>query len=203
MQKVDLKKELKHLYSPSAHEVNVVQVPTMNALMVDGEGDPNSSVPFGQATEALMGMSYTLKFMSKQQEERDYTVLPLEGLWWADDMAVFRWGSKADWRWTLLVLQPDWITPAMFDQARQELSRKKKPPALPKLRFQPFEEGLAAQILHMGPYATEGPTIDRLHHFIQENGYQFRGAHHEIYLGDPRRTPPERLRTVLRQPIAQ
>jgi hypothetical protein len=182
-----------------------VDVPPMNFLMLDGTGDPNTSEAYRQAIEALYGLSYTLKFASKKQGV-DFTVMPLEGLWWMDDMGS-AYGEldfaadKSRWQWTALIMQPDHITREMFDTAVAELRRKKNPPALDKVRFERFHEGLSAQIMHLGPYSAEKPNIDRLHAYIAEHSFEEAGKHHEIYLGDPRRTAPEKLRTVIRQPM--
>jgi hypothetical protein len=200
--KVDLRKELKHLYNPSAKEVSVVDVPEMNFLMVDGEGNPNTSEWYGQAVEALYAVSYALKFMVKKDETGvDYAVMPLEGLWWADDMSRFSTSNKDAWKWTMMIVQPEYVTEGLFEEARQSTAKKKDLPALASMRFEVFREGRAAQIMHVGPFAEEGLNIEKIHRFIEEQGHQRRGKHHEIYLGDPRRTAPERLKTVLRQPF--
>ena len=201
MAKLDLKKELKHLYFPSAKEFTIVDVPTMNFVMVDGEGDPNQSEEFQDVCTALYGVSYTMKFMLKMEQKKDYVVMPLEGLWWADDMADFVPGNKDKWKWTLMIAQPDFITAELVDEAMRHLAEKKNPPALSRLRFEPYAEGLAAQILYIGPYADEGPTIEKLHQFIRDSGHEPRGKHHEIYMSDPRRAAPEKLKTVIRQPV--
>lgn len=204
MQKVDLKRELKHLYNPSAKEVSVVDVPKMNFLMVDGEGDPNVSEAYGRAVEALYAVSYALKFMVKKREAGvDYAVMPLEGLWWADDMDRFSVQHKEAWKWTMMILQPaEYVTEDLFERAREATAKKKDLPALPKVRFRALREGPAVQILHRGPFAEEGPKIEKIHRHIEEAGHQRRGRHHEIYLKDFRRTAPENLRTVIRQPFA-
>jgi len=200
--KLDLKKELRHLYQPSAKEVVAVEVPPMNFLMVDGEGDPNRVPEFQEAVEALYGVSYTLKFMLKKSElAADYVVMPLEGLWWTEDMCEFSMDNKDMWKWTLMIIQPDLVTADQVAEAIRQLAEKKNPPALGKLRFERFEEGRAAQILHMGPYDQEPATIEKLHDFITQEGSTPTGKHHEIYLSDPRRTRPERLKTILRQPF--
>jgi hypothetical protein len=203
VEKVDLRTELKHLYKPSAKEVTVVDVPEMSFLMVDGEGDPNTSEWYGQAVEALYAVSYALKFMVKKGESGvDYAVMPLEGLWWADDMSRFSTTDKGAWKWTMMIVQPEeYVTETLFDEARQSTAKKKDLPALASMRFEAFQEGRAAQIMHKGPFAEEGPNIEKIHRFIQERGHERRGKHHEIYLGDPRRTAPERFKTVLRQPF--
>lgn len=201
MAKLDLKKELKDLYTAPREPV-MLEVPPLSYAMVDGRGYPGTSQEYQEAIEALYGVSYTLKFMLKRASSpMDYVVMPLEGLWWAEDMEVFIMDRKDEWLWTAMILQPDAVTDAIFEMAREELGRKKDPPALPRLRLETLEEGLSAQVMHIGPYSEEGPTIEALHRFIQDEGHQPRGKHHEIYLGDPRRTAPERLRTIIRQPV--
>ncbi|MBC7228307.1 MAG: GyrI-like domain-containing protein [Thermoflexales bacterium] len=201
MAKVDLKKDLKHLYNPSAREVSVVDVPPMNFLMVDGIGDPNVSPEYQQAMEVLFSLSYALKFRVKKSIGIDYAVMPLEGLWWTDEPTRFSMSNKAIWKWTAMIMQPEYVTAEMVAEALDEVREKKGLPALERVRFENYHEGLSAQIMHIGPYAAEEPTIARLHSFIRENGYEPNGKHHEIYLSDPRRTAAEKLKTVLRQPI--
>jgi hypothetical protein len=202
MTKRDLKKELKHLYIPGARDVTVVDVPAMNFLMIDGEGNPNTSEQFRNAVEALYPLSYTLKFMIKKGKGGvDYGVMPLEGLWWADDMKAFMEADKERWKWTVMIMQPEFVTRTLFTQACGEVQKKKNPPALCRVRFEKFREGRCAQIMYLGPYADEGPTIQRIHAFIKEQGGELAGKHHEIYLGDPHRTAPEKLKTVIRQPF--
>jgi len=198
---VDYKKEWKHLYRPSAKEFEVIDVPPMNFLMIDGHGDPNTEQEYQDAVEALYAVAYKLKFMSKKEKEMDYVVPPMEGLWWAENMEEFTTADKSAWDWTMMIMQPEWITQEMFEQALKEVEKKKNPPALSKLRLEAYHEGLAVQILHIGPYDVEAPTIARMHAFIDENGYEPAGKHHEVYLGDPRKVAPEKLKTVLRQPI--
>jgi hypothetical protein len=202
MPKLDLKKEYREFYNASAKSCSVVDVPEMQFLMVDGSGDPNTSQAYQDAVGALYAMAYTLKFLSKQTEKLDYVVMPLEGLWWTDDMAGFSAEDKSAWKWTAMIMQPDHITSAQVEASREEVRNKKNPPALDRLRFESLREGLSVQIMHIGPYADEGPTIARLHQFAADSGYSLRGKHHEIYLSDPRRAAPERLRTVIRQPVA-
>ncbi len=202
MIKVDFKKELKHLYAPSSKEFEVVTVPEMNFIMIDGRGDPNTSVSYKEAVEALYAVAYKLKFISKKTLSRDYVVPPLEGLWWAEDMSVFTAGNKEGWEWTAMIMQPSWITEEMFGEASRLVEKSKNPPALKKMRFEAYDEGLSLQIMHIGPYADEGPLLSRLHvEIIPQKGYVENGKHHEIYLGDPRKTAPEKLKTVLRQPV--
>lgn len=202
MKKIDLKKEYLSLYKASAKKFEIVTVPKLNYLMVDGLGDPNNSVQFQQAVEALYSVSYTLKFMVKKGEQQiDYGVMPLEGLWWTDNMNDFSMEKKADWKWTLMILQPDFISPSMVEKAKEMAGKKKELPLLNALRFETMEEGLCAQILYIGPYDDEPPTIAKLHHFIKDNGYKWHGKHREIYLNDARRTAPEKLKTIIRQPM--
>lgn len=201
MEKLDLKRELKQLYQPSAKEVLEVEVPTLNYLMVDGEGDPNTSPAYAEAVEALFGVAYAIKFMIKKGPLAiDYGVMPLEGLWWADDPAAFASGDKSVWKWTMMIMQPACATPEIIDSAVAEVTKKKHPPAIPKLRFEALTEGRCAQILHIGPFSEEGPTIDRLHRFIDARG-KIRGKHHEIYLSDIRKAEPSKWKTILRQPM--
>ncbi|HEX6290486.1 MAG TPA: GyrI-like domain-containing protein [Herpetosiphonaceae bacterium] len=202
MAKIDLKKELRSLYNPSASDVSLVDVPTMNFLMIDGEGNPNTSQQYADAVEALYALSYALKFKVRQSASGvDYGVMPLEGLWWVDDMATFSVEHKDAWQWTMMIMQPEYVTAELVAVVLREVERKKALPALHGVRFEPYHEGRAAQIMHIGPYSAEGPTVARLHEFIEQRGYRRRGKHHEIYLGDPRRSAPEKLHTVLRQPI--
>lgn len=204
--KLDLKKELKHLYSPSAKKVEVVDVPAFNFIMLDGAigtGETVETSPaFQEAFEALYGVAYTLKFSSKQRAENpiDFTVMAMEGLWWVED-GDFEISRMENWRWTLMMMQPEHLTEEMFHQAVQELAGKKDLPALGRLRFETFQEGLCMQIMHIGPYAEEMRTVEVMKSFAEEHGYAVRGKHHEIYLGDPRRAKPENLRTILRHPI--
>lgn len=201
MRKIDFKKELKPLYGPSAKGVVAVDVPAMNFLMIDGQGDPNTSQAFGEAVEGLFSIAYTLKFMVKKGEPRiDYGVLPLEALWWADDMSAFSRGDKSTWKWTTMIMQPEFITEAMVEEARATVIKKKGLSAAERVRFESFTEGACAQTLHVGPFDQEGPTIERLHVWIEERGER-RGRHHEIYLSDIRRAAPEKWKTILRQPM--
>lgn len=185
-------------------EPQLVDVPSMLFLMVDGEGDPNTSAEYREAIEALFGTSYGLKFALKKARGLQYTVSPLEGLWWAPDMESFGFGRKADWLWTAMIRQPDEVSAEEFESVRAEVQRKKPSKAIAKIRLERMREGTAAQVMHIGPYSAEGPTIERLHAFIHAHGGTFDGRkqkHHEIYLGDPRRAAPEKLRTVIRQPF--
>ena len=203
MGKVDYRRELKHLYKASSRRVETVVVAKMNFLMIDGEGDPNTSKEFKDALEALYPLSYALKFMAKKGEmATDYGVMPLEGLWWADDMSSFSVADKNGWKWTLMIMQPELITQAMVQEASERLAAKKNPASLPLLRFESFAEGRAAQIMHVGPFAEEGPTVEKIHAFIEESGSSRTGKHHEIYLSDTRRAAPEKWKTIIRQPMS-
>lgn len=204
MRKVDHRKELRHLYGPPVTEVVEVVVPPMNFIMVDGQGDPNTAAAYREAVEALYAVAYALKFMIKRgPQEVDYKVMPLEGLWWMEDMSQFSMAVKDQWLWTSLIMQPDLVSEASFEEAVRQVEVKKGLPALNRMRFERYHEGLSAQIMHVGPYAAEAPTIQRLHQYIAERGCQRRGKHHEIYLSDPGRTAPERLKTVIRQPMGE
>jgi hypothetical protein len=199
--KLDLRKELKHLYSPSAKAVEIVDVPTMRFLMIDGAGDPNTAQEYKDAVSSLYSVAYTLKFALKKRENVDYSVMALEGLWWVEDLTQLSMADKSNWLWTMLMVQPDIVTEAAVQQAVEDVRKKKNAPLLDRIRLEDFHEGLCAQIMYFGRYADEMPTIERLHKEIVERGYQLRDKHHEIYLGDPRRSAPEKLKTIIRQPI--
>ena len=200
MRKIDLKRELKHLYQPSAKEVVQVEVPAFRFLMIDGEGDPNTSVRYAEAVQALFSVSYTAKFMVKKGTQVDYAVMPLEGLWWADDMSAFITDDRSKWRWTMMIMQPHFLAPRVIEDSIAEVRRKKAFPAVDELRLETFAEGACAQVLHVGPFSEEGPTIQRVHAFITERA-MLAGKHHEIYLSDVRRADPRRWRTIIRQPM--
>lgn len=221
MDKIDFRKVYRSLYSAPATEFTLVEVPPLSYLMFDGHGNPNTSVDYAAALEALYSLSYTLKFMSKRCFGRDYVVAPLEGLWWAHaqsdkvdttfpkncapaeyDMTAFTAGRKDDWSWTMMILQPEWITTDHLQAAKGEVLMKKGRPGVEKARLETLEEGLSAQILHVGPYDDEGPALKRLHEqWLPANRLVETGHHHEIYLSDPRQVVPEKLKTILRQPV--
>ena len=183
----------------------MVDVPEMIFLMIDGHGDPNTSSDYSDAVQALYSVSYALKFQVKRSRGLDYKVGSLEGLWWTPDLNAFAAGDKSRWDWTMIIRQPDLVKEDLLAEAIQQVQEKKRLSAAAMIRLEKLTEGRAAQILHVGPYSTEGPTIARLHAFIEEQGCTFDGRvqkHHEIYLGDPRRPAPERLRTIIRQPVA-
>lgn len=201
MKKVDFKKTLSQLYAPSAKEFRIVEVPEMQFLKVDGAGDPNTSQSYKKAVEWLYSVSFSVKFMSKKELEKDYTVPPLEGLWWAHDMSSFTSRAKDEWSWTMMIMQPDWISIEML-AAGIEKAKKKLGEPPESLRLESFDEGKCVQIMHIGSYDAEGPVIAKMHtEFMPTNGLVENGLHHEIYLGDPRKTVPEKLKTVLRQPV--
>jgi hypothetical protein len=211
MKTLDLKKELKYLYAPSAKKVEVVEVPRMQFAMIDGaiekDQGPGTSPGFQEATQALYGIAYTLKFMLKKRKTHavDYPVMALEGLWWVED-GVFDISVKDNWYYTLMIMQPDVITREVFDAGLAEVRRKRgENPALARLRLESFDEGWCVQVMHIGPYAEEPATVERMKVFAAENGYRDSigrgGKHHEIYLGDPRKADPAKLRTVLRHPV--
>jgi len=201
MTKIDFKKELKALYTASVKSPAVIKVPPLNYLMIDGHGNPNTNPDYQEAVSALYSLAYTLKFTLKKKSGADFAVMPLEGLWWVEDMRLFDVNKKDDWLWTMLIMQPKFVTAKLVEATLPELMKKKELPALPRVRFESFAEGLTTQIMHLGPYSAEGPTVQKLHDFIEQNGYQRRGKHHEIYLNDPRRVAPEKMKTIIRQPI--
>jgi len=202
MEKLDLKKQWKSLYAAKVGANVLVDVPPLNYLMVDGEGDPNTTRSYIDAIEALYSLSYTLKFtLKKGPRAIDYGVMPLESLWWADDPRVFHQADKSVWKWTAMIVQPEFITQADVDVALADVRKKKTLVALDLVRFETLTEGPSAQTLYIGPYADEGPTIQRMHEFIHAAGKQLRGKHHEIYLSYPHRTDPEKLKTILRHPM--
>lgn len=198
--KVDLREVMKAYWTAPAGSFGIVDVPELKYISIDGEGDPNGSVAYQQALNWLYALSYAIKFASKATG-RDYSVAPLEGLWWADDMNDFAANRRDRWKWTAMIMQPAWIDDADYLDALSSVRAKLGDPPS-SLRFEAYAEGLSAQTLHIGPYDAEGPTIARLHDvFLKENGLVPNGQHHEIYLSDPRRTQPSKLRTVIRQPV--
>jgi len=207
MKTLDLRQELKHLYSASTKKIEIVEVPKFQFVRIVGEIEPGfgpgTSPSFQEATEALYGISYTLKFMSKQRKENpiDYPVMALEGLWWVEG-TEFVITQPAGWKYTLMILQPDHITPEFLEEGLKQLIKKRGSlPAFSNLKLENFEEGPCIQVLHVGPYATEMETVARMDAFAEANGLKMHGKHHEIYLGDPRRAQPEKLKTILRHPI--
>jgi len=211
MKVLDLKKEYKALYAPSAKKVEIVQVPCLQFAMVDGAiekgSEPGKSPSFAEATRALYSISYTLKFMLKKRKTNaiDYPVMALDGLWWVED-GFFDITVKDNWFYTLMIMQPSIITNDIFEEAKEQVRKKKgDSPYLAKVRLADFEEGLCMQTIHIGPYATEPATVERMRAYAAENGYRDRvgptGKHHEIYLSDPRKAAPDKMKTVLRHPL--
>lgn len=211
MLKLDLKKDLKSLYVPSARKIEIVDVPAMNFIMVDGAIEPDlapgTSPLFAENMQALYNIAYTLKFTAKQRKENpvDYPVMALEGLWWVED-GTFDISKPGNWKYTVMIMQPDLVTGERFSDALAKVRKKKGDlPAFARLRLEPFHEGMCVQTMHIGPYAAEPATVERMQVFMAENSYQdlvgLGGKHHEIYLGDPRRADPAKLKTVLRHPV--
>ena len=207
MTKINYKQKLRELYSPKPDAVQEITVPTMQFMMIDGQGiaeGPAASPEFQRAVQALYGVAYTLKMgRRKAGVDPDYTISPLEGLWWMTDASEFDMNRPADWRWTLMIFQPEFIAQKDFQAAVAELKKKKPNPALDLLRLETFDEGSAIQIMHIGPYDQERPDIQKLEQYAEQHAYLLRGKHHEIYLGDPRRSKPESLRTILRWPVSR
>jgi hypothetical protein len=202
MEKIDLKKSFKEFYKVSSTEVAFIKVPSIKFLMIDGKGSP-AEPGYAAAVQALYSVAYTMKFAAKQ-DGYDYTVMPLEGLWWADDMAAFVDGRQEEWLWTAMIATPDFATQVMMANAKKAVREKKgELPRLDDIRLRDFTEGPAAQITHIGSYESEGPTIAKLHTWILDNGYELTGKHHEIYLNDPGRTAPDKVKTIIRQPIKE
>ena len=202
MDKVDFKKELKEFYRPPKKFV-LVDVPEMQFLMVTGHGDPNTAQEYKDAIQALYPVAYNLKFMSKTKLGRDYVVPPMEGLWWAEHMESFSSArDKSQWDWIMMIMTPEWITMEMFDAAVEAVRADKNPVSLDKVHLENYHEGLSVQIMHIGSYEAETPTLLKLHNeYLPENSLVENGKHHEIYLSDPRRVPLDKLKIVLRQPV--
>ncbi len=195
---------IKQFYTPSIKLPQVITIPSFNFLMIDGHGDPNTAPDYSAAVSALYTLSYTLKFdLKKLGGTPDYKVFPLQGLWWSSNMDDFLTGNKSNWDWTMMIAQPDWVTPEDIERAKVKALAKVTQSVLDRVRFEPFEEDLAVQLMHIGPYSAEAPNIARLHQFSFDQGYKLTGKHHEIYLGDPNRTAPEKLKTIIRQPVCK
>jgi hypothetical protein len=201
MEKLDLKKQYKSLYNPSAKENSIIEIPPLTYIMVDGHGDPNTVPVYVEAIQTLYSLAYTLKFHCKKTLEKDFTVMGLEGLWWVPDIGSFSTAKKSDWDWTMMILQPDFITPALFEDAKSKAVAKGKAPLSDIARLETYHEGTCVQIMYFGSYADEGPTIAKMHTFAIEQGYLLDGKHHEIYMSDARKVAPEKNKTIIRQPI--
>lgn len=200
MTSIDLKKVYRHLYT-AKQRPSVVDVPPRPFLMIDGRGDPNTAAEYKEAVQALYPIAYGLRAAIKVKTGDAYTVMPLEGLWWVPNMADFDPIDKSEWYWTMMICLPDAVTDTMVSEVLPAVIAKKDLVAGPKVRVERFAEGVAAQILHIGPYADEAPTINELHEFIDANGHALTGKHHEIYLSDPRKADPAKMRTIIRQPF--
>jgi hypothetical protein len=202
MSKVDFKKTLKSLYNPPKEFV-LVHVPEMKFLQIHGQGDPNTAQEYQDAVEALYAVAYKLKFLSKNELDRDYVVPPLEGLWWADDMASFTHSlEKEKWKWRMMIMTPEWISDGMYKEVISQVLQGKNLASLEKISLESYNEGLCVQVMHIGSYDDEAPTLYRLHNeYLPEKGLIENGLHHEIYLSDPRRVKAEKLKTILRQPV--
>lgn len=202
MPSVDLRRELREPYSATTTPA-FVEVPDLPFLMIDGHGDPDTAPAYAEAVQALYSVAYTIRFALKRGPAAlDAPVMPLEGLWWAADMSAFTTGDKSQWDWTMMITVPEQVTGQTVEDARTDAARKKHLAGIDRVRLERFAEGRCAQIMHLGPYSVEGPTVATLHAFIADQGCVLTGKHHEIYLGDPRRAAPERLRTIVRQPVA-
>jgi hypothetical protein len=198
--KIDHKKLYSELYNPPTKQFSVVTVPPLQYLMIDGAGDPNNNPAWKGAIEGLYALSFALKFAAKKQGA-DYTVMPLEGLWHTDESATeFNIQDRTRWQWTAMVMQPEQVTPALFETVRREVAAKKKLEVLERIRLETLDEGLSVQTMYIGAYADELPTIDAMIAFMKANGYAKNGRHHEIYLSDPNRVAPAKMKTVLREP---
>lgn len=202
MEKIDLRKDLGALYKPSPSRPSLVDVPRLRVLAVDGVGKPGASAAFGDAIQALYPVVYTIKFTMKKAGTGDFSVMPLEALWWNRADGALDLTDKAEWKWTAMIVVPDLVTGKELETARRAVAAKKSPAALAEVSLRTLDEGRAAQILHVGPYSAEEPTIRTMLAFIREQGLRPRGHHHEIYLSDPNRTAPEKLKTIVRQPVA-
>ena len=198
--KVDLKRDEKQFYSAPTDRFVEVEVPPMSYLQIDGAGSPESDA-YARAVAALYALSYPVKFASKHAG-RDYVVCPLEGLWWSERMESFTERAKDEWSWTMMIRQPDWISEDMVASVREKAIAKA--PAAADVRLAAYTEGLSVQILHLGSFEDETPTIARLHgEYLPAHGLVETGHHHEIYFSDPRTSAPEKLKTLIRQPVAR
>jgi len=205
MEKRDLVRELGNIYKQPKNKITLVEIPKLQFLMIDGEKDPNQNPDYSDAVGALYSIAYKLKFSVKKGPLAiDFKVMPLEGLWWTDNMEEFSLENRENWKWTMMIMQPDFINKDMFLQALEETQTKKDIPHLKDIRFETFNEGLCMQIFHIGPYGEgERETISKLHDEIECQGYQLAGKHHEIYFNSPLRTAPEKLKTIIRQPVTK
>jgi hypothetical protein len=199
--KLDLVRTHKSLYTPSDREFHIVEVPAFSFVMIDGKGDPNTSPMYQEALTALYGLVYTIKFAKKKETGQDFKVMPLEGLWWVENLAELDFKNKGNWFWTMMIVQPSFITYADFESAQQAVLKKGGSELATTARFEIYDEGTSVQVLYLGAYANELPTVEKMHAFARQQGYELHKKHHEIYMSDPRRTDPEKLKTIIRQPV--
>jgi hypothetical protein len=200
--KADLRKLLPDHFRAPAGEWVSVDLPPVPYLMIDGQGSPGEGPEYRRALETLYPAAYAIKFHCKQKLGRDYVVPPLEGLWWSDDLDAFTTGRRDEWRWTMMIMLPGWIGPDVFAAVMAAAARKKPDIDFAPLRRAVLDEGASLQTLHLGSFADEAPVLARLHDEVMPaRGLTFAGPHHEVYLSDPRRTAPEKQRTILRQPV--
>lgn len=203
MKKFDYSKDLKEFYKPSPKEVTIANIPTMHFLKIDGQGNPNNSEQFSKSVKALFALSYAIKFYIKKNIEMDYRVFPLEGLWWAEDMSEFSVDKKDDWKWTLMIAQPKEVNEKIIEEQRTNVIQKKDLDFLKLLRYEPYYEGQVAQIMHIGPFSEEGPSVEKVHRFLDQINGKRSAKHHEIYLSDIRRADPAKWKTIIRQPFKE
>ncbi|MEN6435566.1 MAG: GyrI-like domain-containing protein [Anaerolineaceae bacterium] len=200
-EKLDLVRMHKSLYAPSDREIHIVEVPVFSFLMINGTGDPNTAPMYQEALTALYGLAYTIKFAKKKETGQDFKVMPLEGLWWVKDLADLDFKNKDNWFWTMMIVQPSFITQADFETAQKIVLKKGGSELAASARFEVYDEGTSVQVLYLGAYADELPTVEKMHAFARQQGYELHKKHHEIYMSDPRRTDPEKLKTIIRQPV--
>jgi hypothetical protein len=199
--KLDLVRTYKSLYTPSDREFHIVEVPALSFVMIDGTGDPNTSPMYQEAVSALYGLAYSIKFAKKKETGQDFKVMPLEGLWWVENLAELDFKNKDNWFWTMMIVQPSFITMADFESAQRAVLKKGGSELAKTARFEVYDEGTSVQVLYLGAYANELPTVEKMHAFARQQGFELHKKHHEIYMSDPRKTDPEKLKTVIRQPV--
>ena len=202
MAKIDFKKEYKTLYK-APDEPTLVKVPPLSYLMIDGQGDPNTAPLYAESVGTLYKLAYAIRFLMRDDHGLAFGVMPLEGLWWVEELDQFTYSDKSNWCWTMLIMQPEAVTAEIVAAAREKVALKHNPPLLGQVRLSRLAEGRSAQVMHRGPYADEKPTVDRLHAFIECQGLTPHLKHHEIYLKDPTRCAPENLLTILRHPVVE
>ena len=203
MASIDLKKTYRDHYAARVGKPALAEVPPRPYLMIDGKGDPNTSQDYADAIGSLYPIAYGLRAAIKKVTGDGYAVMPLEGLWWADEMSTFSVDEKGSWKWTMMICQPELVTPDLATEVIPAVIQSKKLVAGERVRFATYGDGLSAQVMHVGPYAAEAPTIELLHEFIATEQLALSGKHHEIYLGDPRKADPSKLKTIIRQPVAR